>query len=445
MDASTDLARAWTLLTDRARRLDTFFSYYDGDHPSLYSSAKLASEFAKLNIRFSENWCATVVDILLDRLNIAGFTVGDAAQETMDAMWGAEALGIETDEANADVPICGESYVIVWPDESGQVRWYRNDPRRCCVFYESADPRRKRLAAKMWADSADDPLQLTLYYPDRFEHWVSRSKACEVSSPSALSLAEEDHNETGIVPVFHFRTSARNPQGEIARVLPVQQAINRLIDDMMAASEYSAFRQRWMIANADPADMRAAPNTTVVIPPAEQGEQPVAVGQFEASDLKNFGDEIDRLAGHAASLTRTPRSAFFDQGAGISGDALIAMEAQLSKKAARYQERLAATWSEATSFALALAGYDVPRQQVTVVWDEVRTVQPLAEADALSRMVTAGLPLVTALRRQNWTESEIEQMQADRAAEAATRPGLLSAPFLDAARAASFAPPSEVT
>lgn len=441
MESTSDLKRAYETLRHKARRLDVLFRYYDGDHPSLYSSAKMAAEFAKLNVHFSENWCASVVDILLDRLNLVGFSADDPVQDALDDMWGAETLGVETDEVTGDVPVAGESYCIVWREDSGRVRWFHNDPRICHVWYADNDPHTKRMAAKMWDSDEDGKRHLTLYYPDAFCHYVSGPDSDSVTSEKAFTLEDEEANETGAVPVFHFRTRSRNPQGEVYRVLPVQRAINRLIDDMMAASEYGAFKQRWAVANADPSDMRAAPNTTMVLPPADKDEQAVSVGQFEASDLKNFGDEIDRLAAHVAALTRTPRSAFFSTGAEVSGDALIAMQAQLQMKARRYQERLGVTWSEAAAFALSLQGQQVRAQDIAPLWDEARIVQPIAEAEALSKLTAAGIPLVTALRRQGWSEDDIEKMHADAEEARVSSPGALSAPFLDAARRAMSAPP----
>lgn len=440
---SDDLKRAYETLAAKGHRLDPLFRYYDGNHPSLYSSAKMAAALAAINVHFSENWCATVVDVLMDRLNLVGFSAPGDAQAALDDLWGRERLGIESDEVDADVPITGESYAIIWPEaDTGRVRVFHNDPRICHVFYDARDPRAKYMAAKWWVADEDGKRRLTLYYPDRFEHYASRGSSQDVASEKAFVLEDEEANATGTVPVFHWRTRTRNPQGELQTALPVQRAINRLVDDMMAASEYGAFKQRWAITTADPEDFRAAPNTTVVIPPSDKDEQSASVGQFESSDLKNFGDEIDRLAGHLAAITRTPRSVFFDQGAGISGDALIAMESQLAMKARRYQERLAVTWQEAASFALSLMGKAVEPQDIAVLWDEARTVQPLAEAQALTQLVSAGVPLKTALRRQGWAEDDIAEMEADKA-EDERRKSSMSAAMLEAVRRTQT-PPTHV-
>lgn len=432
-----DLQRAYEALSGKTASLDTLYAYYDGEHPALYSSQRMRAVLAQTGVSFSENWMATVVDVLLDRLNIASVSIEGARDEALQRLWTAEALDIESDEVHADVAIGGESYVIVWRGDGPRARVYHNDPRLCTVFYDAADPAIVRMAAKWWEDE-DERRHLTLYYPDRFEHYVSRSKARELAGYEGLAADGEEPNETGVVPVFCFRQSSRRSRGEILPILPVQRALNRLLDDMLASSEYGAFRQRYAVTNADPDDFRAAPGTTVTFPPNEQGQEATQIGQFEATDLKNFGDEIDRLAGHIASLSRTPRSAFFDQGANISGDALVAMEAQLARKAARYQERLMVTWRKVLSFALALDGVGVDEADIHVAWDDARIVQPMAEAQILQAQVASGVPLVTALRRAGWNEAAIAQLVADKAEEERARASL-SAPMLEAVRRAQAA------
>ena len=43
-------------------------------------------------------------------------------------------------------------------------------------------------------------------------------------------------------------------------MIPLQNAINKLVTDLMVAAEYGAFMQRWIISNADTSSLKNAPN-----------------------------------------------------------------------------------------------------------------------------------------------------------------------------------------
>jgi hypothetical protein len=104
-------------------------------------------------------------------------------------------------------------------------------------------------------------------------------------------------------------------------------------------------------------------------------------------------------------------------GAGISGDALIAMEAPLVKKAEKIIKRFNPTWKELAVFLLQLNGKAVAKNQILPIWGRVKSEQPLAELQAINFGTSSGVPLVTMLRKQGWEKAEIEQMLKDKADE----------------------------
>lgn len=416
----TDLALAFDALKKKQRALDVLFNYYDGAQPLKYSTSRLSQAFAKLNARFSENWCATVVDSLLDRLSLTGFK-SETAQDALDTLWQAEKLSIESDNAHEDVAVAGESYVIVGQDADGTTHIFHNDPRVCVIAYEDDNPREKAWAAK-WYCAVDDigveRRHITLYYPDRFEHYVSTAKAKDATSAKSFVLESEEPNEKGVIPVFHVRTRTRITYGELQNAVEIQDAVNKELADLMVGSEYGAFPQRWIVSQVDVSDLKNAPNEVWRIPAGEPDGEGTKLGQFEATDLSKYLGVIDHLANAMARITRTPAHYFFQQGAGISGDALVAMEAPLAKKAKKYKERLGSDWSDVMSYALKLEGVDVAPEDIEPSWEDERTVQPSAEADVIAKLVAAGVPLKTAVRRSGWNEADIVAMTADKQEEA---------------------------
>ena len=73
----TDLQIAVSALTAKKPRYDMLWRYYDSEHPLVYSSAKLKEIFHGLDARFVENWCAVVVDSVLDRMELRELAVAD--------------------------------------------------------------------------------------------------------------------------------------------------------------------------------------------------------------------------------------------------------------------------------------------------------------------------------------------------------------------------------
>jgi hypothetical protein len=68
------------------------------------------------------------------------------------------------------------------------------------------------------------------------------------------------------------------------------------------------------------------------------------------------------------------------------------------------------------------------------VFDKPEIVQPFSEAQAIQMMVSAGIPLETAVRRMKWTEEEVEGMMRDKRAEEAAGQRSLAGALLEAER-----------
>lgn len=432
----TDLERAFRALTDKAATYDALWDYYEGSQPLRYSTERLEQVFRDLRTRFVQNWCAVVCDAALDRLNLIRFDVAgdDVARDRVNALWQSTGLDLDENDAHAAALVCGESYIIIWPDEDGATQAYYHDPRLAHVFYEADNPRRKRFAAKWWL--GDERRYLTLYYLDRLEYYVSRGKGLDVSSAAAFEPADPPTapNPYGEVPVFHLRRERRNVSSELANAITLQDAVNKLLADMMVAAEFGAFRQRYVIANADPGRLRNAPNEIWAIPAGDGQGQATSVGEFGQTDLGVYLQAMDKLASSIAIITRTPKHYLFAQGGDPSGEALIAMEAPLNRKVGQYIERFTAVWREVAAFLLRLENLAVDPMDVTPVWEPVETVQPLTESIIRQNAIAAGIPLATALRREGWTDAELEQMQADQAEEQTRRTNSLALALLEQQR-----------
>lgn len=414
MAATPDLKRAFDALRAKQAPYALLWRYYDGDHPVQYASRQLATVFRNLDAKWTENWCAVVVDSLLDRLTLAGFSVKDeASKQALDGIWADENADLDAERIHKAVAVCGEGYLIVGIDDAGAVRMYANRPHLVHVEYGEDDPKAIDFAAKWW--SAGKRTRLTLYYADHFEHYVANGKRCDISSANAFQPdpeLPEEPNPWGTIPVFHFCPDPERVYGELANVVPLNNAINKLFADMMVSAEFGAFKQRYIVSNADTARLTNGPNELWEIPAGDKDGESTQVGSFDATELSNFIGAMDNIATKIAVITRTPKH-YLLQAGDVSGEALLAMEAPLTRKAVKYAERLAVSWRRAMVFALALSGRTVDAKDIEVAWADERTIQPFMEAQARKTNVEAGMPLVTQLRGEGWSDAELEQLATD--------------------------------
>lgn len=449
----SDLQIAIDALVTKKGIYDTFYRYYDGDQPLVYSSSKLREVFVRLTARFIENVCGIVVDAVTDRTKLRSIEVrgNEGLTVKLDMIREQSGLIDDEDQIHEDVAITGEAFVIAWlspmaeeafrfprilttstgekldistfqvsnDEVEYEIEAFRNDPRLCHVQYLASNPRRARFAAKWWEDDFGY-VRLTLYYPDRLEYYTTRSEAKVEDLSDAKSFIPWTEigepvvsNPFGVIPVFHFRSNRRRPTSQLENVLPIQDMINKLIADMMMSSEFAAYPQRYVISQAGVSGLKNAPNELWDLVAADQGTQPTSAGQFEAADLQNYLRPIEKFMTDVGIITRTPRHFFFMQTGDPSGESLMAMEAPLDKKVIKLEGCLEPTWRDLGAFLLLLSGTTIASQELDAVYEPPQTVQPKTNAEIVKLRREAGEPLVTIYRSNGWTEEELAQMIAD--------------------------------
>jgi hypothetical protein len=293
--------------------------------------------------------------------------------------------------------------------------------------------------AKWWIADGDEKRHITLYYSDRLEHYVGQGKAENVTSANNFDPDPEmpqEPNSYGMIPVFHLRRERRIVKGELTTsIRDLQDATNKLFADMMVAAEFGAYRQRYIISNAgNLGQLKNAPNEIWDIPAGDGAGQTTTVGEFSATDLTNYLGAMDKLAASLAIISRTPKHYFFTQGGDPSGEALIAMEAPLNRKVEAFEDTVTGTWQRLAAFMLSLVGVTVDPANITPNFDDPRTVQPLTQAQIRQANVAAGLPLVTQLRDEGWSQKQLDGMAQDKAGESAAQQASLASALVDAQR-----------
>ena len=93
------------------------------------------------------------------------------------------------------------------------------------------------------------------------------------------------------------------------------------------------------------------------------------------------------------------------------------MEAPLTRKAAKRINSFTPEWRLAFQFLLRLDGAKVKVGDITPLYEPVASLQPLTTAKIRQSNTDAGVPLVTQLRGEGWSDDEIGVMEADKVNE----------------------------
>ena len=441
LEAIPDLAAALKQLKARLPAYQLYHAYADGQHRLAFATDKFRNTFGSLFRAFADNMCAGVVDAAADRLVVTGYAIEgvDATEpeekrQASDAwdIWRANRMDERAGEVHREALMSGDGYVIVWPGADGAPTIYPNDAANMTVRYDPETPGKVMWAAKVWVDDdAGGRLRVNLYYPDRIEKYITRGKAQGLPDHSNNFVPYEVPGEAwplqnpyDRVPVFHFATNGRvgrTGRSELADVVPLQDALNKSVADMLVAGEYMALPQRYATGLEVEIDPDTGKPKPLFIPGtdrvwATEGEG-VRFGQFEAADLEPFLQVQAGFRQQIAVVSRTPLH-FIIPPAGDwpSGEALKSAEGAFLKKIRDRQIAFGNVWEDVMRFALQVAGK--PDIELDCEWENPAPRDELSQANAAVLKSQIGVPDKQLWRELGYNEKQIEQMLADKEANA---------------------------
>jgi hypothetical protein len=401
-------------LASRQVTLQRLQDYHDGKHRLAFTSQKFREAFGGMFSSFADNWCQLVVDAVEERLNVEGFRYGTDPNADGDAwaIWQKNSLDAESQLAHSEALIKGDSYAIVWGDADGQPKITIESPRDVVVAYEAGNRKNRVAALKRWVEG--DCTYATLFTSD----FVYKYEKEDGGNGKWQPNLDEDSvwplpNPLGVVPVVQLtnRASLTSAYGmsEFMNVIPQQDAVNKLLADMLIASEYIAFPQRYVTGMEIPVDEATGQTKApfqVAIDKLLMAEDPNArFGTLSAGDLSNYVTGIETLVQHIASQTRTPPHYFYLGGNFPSGDAIKSAETGLVAKARRKQRFFGEAWEEVMRLAFKVLGD--PRADVTdseTIWGDPEYRSEAELSDALIKRMSIGVP-----RQQLWEDAGYSQ------------------------------------
>lgn len=345
--------------------------YFAGRHKMTFASSAFREAFGQMLAAISDNWIPMVIGASCERLKPQGFRFGKDAKGDDEAwrIWQENQLDADGSLAFTEASKHGESYLLVWPDSDtkpkgvfGSLFSKRSEepvpritvehPSQMVVFREAGDRRKRAAAFKRWEEDTGE-ICATLYLPDSIHFYKRGKDGWEVRRPEGknklgIVTAIPIVNDPQMLPCYPATAVTALPHGinphahvglgrsDMADIISTVDQINKLLADMMVASEVAAFRQRWATGLEVPVDeetdrpiepFKAAVDRLWV----GDGEN-VKFGEFQATDLSNYTGAIEQRIQSLAARTRTPPHYLLGQITNVSGDALKAAEAGLSSK-----------------------------------------------------------------------------------------------------------------
>ena len=455
MATNPDIVVALDTLGKRQAKIKKYQRYYDGDHDLAFATNKFKKAFADLFTEFADNLCPAVVDPVADRLRITGFGDSPAGNRAWE-IWKQNRMTQRAGEVHTDALTVGDAYVIVWQSADGEPEIMVNTAETTMVYYSAEQPGRIDWAAKRW--SVGKQVRLNMYYPDRIEKYITQERGAGSGDPSARAFAPYEvpgepwpiTHPYGRVPVFHFPNNGRTGacgRSELKDVIPLQDALNKSIADMLVAMEYVALPQRW----ATGIEVKRDPVTGEPISPWKPAidavwsapDSDVHFGQFDPSDLSQFLNVQDKFRMEIARVSRTAIHFLMMQtGDFPSGESLKTAESPFLAKVMDRMESYGNVWQDVMLFALLIANTTASADDVVPDWRDPAPKSAKEQAETTEIKQRIGVPLETLLKELDYTDAEIQEMLAnEQGRQGAATTAALNAIAQRQAAASGVAPP----
>jgi hypothetical protein len=427
--------------------------YYLGVQRLAFATGKFREAFGKLFSELADSWCEIIVDAAVERLVINGFRFGQTADgggesdPDAEAVWQRNGLDAASVVAHTTAVAAGVAYLVVGPHpKTDAARIIVEHPLRAHVETDVADPRDRLAGIHVYVDEPKGVEVCRVWLPDSWVEYQRRALTTGTTMSRPWSRVDGGANRLREVPIVPLanKQGHRTPDGrsDLAGILSMQDAVNKLVTDMLVASEFAAFPQRWATGIEVPTDpVTGAPlanGFSASVSRLWMTENNLArFGDFQVADLGNYTRAADMLVQHIAAQTRTPPHYLLGQVVNASGDALKAAETGLVMRVKRKMLAFGDAWEDAMRLALALDGKDdkAAMDDAETIWADPETRTEGERIDGITKLASVGVPRqalwaripgVTPKMIKAWTamaEEEAQQAATAAAAALALMPG----------------------
>lgn len=397
--------------SDRQAKYRLYRDYYDGDQGVILTKRQREYLHVPAGKQFSANYMHIVVDSLATRLTVTGFDAPGDAALTKDLNRWMRVMRVSSVQNGVHTGAVRDG------DAYGFVEWdgVRKAPRMIPhlaydgtrdgvhVHYDS-ETALPMVFSKRWTVEGKSDLgvgarRLNLYYPDRVERYWSHASTGEYGwQPwSGKGLPTVTRYTTGF-PIIHFTNRARGFRyglSELEPGIPMQDAVNKAVVDLLAAADASGFRIMVAIG-FDPTGLILAPGSWVADPDHTPDEASATAIPGEA--LRPHIETVDSFVQRVGQVTDTPLSYFQQSGQMASEGTHRQHETRMIAKARSASVELGEQWEELMRACIRLSNqyggtsYD-EEAEITTLWADfdIRDLETkmLLRAQAFKALVDA--------------------------------------------------------
>jgi hypothetical protein len=430
--------------------------YIKGKHDLAFATTKWKGEFGKLFGQFRDNYCRRVVETLSDYVQFEAVKTGnDAADGALSDWFEAQKIDAEQGRISHDAFLYGDAYAILAPDpdDEAALRFYRQIPGLCEVYYDPERTDSILFALKIWR-TLGNAWRLNVYTQEGVFRYTSRKNTrargdttqTTSTAPATLRgyspLADtpfEPNIVEGKVPFFHWSnipTDDGEGVSELDDVIPLQDELNKVLCDMMVTSEFQSYRQRWATGievEYGPDGKEKPQNLDGPHRLMWSTSSETKFGEFEQADLNQHLAAAKDARQEIARISRIPLHHLSMTDNFPSGESLKTAEAPLQAKIkdrvkswGNVWEAVAAYNLEATDAALA-AG--VKKYSAEFADTTPRSRKEEADAEDIEvgtaeKKIKLGVSRKKALEELGYSEEEQEQFKEDNLTDAEERADL---------------------
>lgn len=419
------------LHTDLLQRIDhpaaryaVLDRYYVGEQPLAFLAPEARKALGDRFGRIASNLCRLSVTSIAERLRVTGFTGAD--------VWG-DWLRNDLDQlapvAHREALLLGANYVVVWADAQGRPQVSIESAHQMSV---KVDPGTRQIVAACKRWTTDTTTEATIFEADT----ITRLRANNVGATTAgFETVEVLDNPLGVVPVVRLANTDRilgDPVSEITDLIPLVDALNKTLADMLVGSEYYARPRRWATGvelveepvldddgnpvlddDGDPVVEETNPypeNNRMMIAEEVQAK----FGQLEAASIAAYESSVKVLLEQIMAVSALPAHYVGITSANpASADAMRAAEAALTARAEAKQALFGRSWEQVARLIVAVReGINPAEVEASVQWADPSTRSIAQEADAVVKLHQAGLlPATYALKRLGYSDTDVVEIR----------------------------------
>lgn len=412
---SDQLKNVLEVLEARRPTIDRLDRHYMGKAPISFLSYEAKAALGQRLDCLTSNLCRLAVNSIAERLRIQGFQASRHERKLREA-WSRNDLDQLSPVLHREALALGTGYVLVWADADGKAVATVESAHQVSVVRDPAT-RKVTAAVKRWED--DKGTYATLFLPDTVTTYHSHYRG-QGSNLAGWRVLDSMDNPLGEVPVVAFVNGDRlhtEGDSEMSDLIPLVDALTKLLSDMMVGSEYYARPRRW----ATGVELEEDENGEAVNPFPESNRMMISendqakFGSLSASDLKSYQAAIDVVMSQIMAVSALPAHYVGVTNSNpASADAIRSAEASLTARAEARQATYGPGWERVARLILAIETDSLPSDHtVHVVWNDPATRSVAQEADAVVKLYQSGLlPQTYALARLGYTPEDIDAIRA---------------------------------